>query len=99
MKLTTEELALQILATCMLINAQGFYLTTFTYDHMDALWVSVEPRGGLDEDEDAHRYSAVMNAAGAPDFDHAPVEGMGTLTGMLSQLQDYLLKEATPCAA
>lgn len=96
---TTEELALQILATCMLINAQGFFLATVTYWGADLLWVSVEPRGGLDEDDDAHRYSAVMNAAGAPDFDHAPVEGMGTLTGMLSQLQDYLQKEATRCAA
>lgn len=99
MKPTTEELALQILATCMLINAQGFFLATFTYVCGDFAWVSVEPRGGLDEDEDEHRYSAVMNAPGAPDFDHVPVEGMGTLTGMLSLLQDYLQKEATPCAA
>lgn len=99
MKPTTEELALQILATCMLINAQGFFLATFTYDCGDSVWVSVEPRGGLDEDDDAHRYSAVMNAPGDPDFDHAPAEGMGTLTGMLSQLQDYLQKEAIPCAA
>lgn len=99
MKPTTEEIALQILATCMLINAQGFFLATFTYVCRDSLWVSVEPRAGLDEDDAEHRYSAVMNTAGAPDFDHAPVEGMGTLTGMLSQLQDYLQKEAFPCAA
>ncbi|WP_236247398.1 hypothetical protein [Pseudomonas tohonis] len=99
MKPTTEELALQILATCMLINAQDVYLATFNYACIDNLWVTVEPLHGLDVDEDAHRYSAVLNDAGAPDFDYSPAEGMGTLTGMLSQLQDYLQKEAIPCAA
>lgn len=79
MKPTTEELALQLLATCMLINAQGIYLATLDYTGHN-VWVSVEPRAGLEEDDDAHRYSAA-------------------LTGMLSHLQDYLQKEATPCAA
>lgn len=98
MKPTTEELALQLLATCMLINAQGIYLATLDYSGHN-VWVSVEPRAGLEEGDDAHRYSAALNASDAPDFDHAPIEGLGTLTGMLSQLQDYLQKEATPCAA
>lgn len=109
MKPTTEELALQIFATCMLINSQGAWLANLHCSgHVSEIYVVMYPIEYWDTPEDERpapgstpRMSAYF--AGARSTWLTEEEGHENLQRLLTWVQGFLdlgqEKEATPCAA
>ncbi|WP_395503065.1 hypothetical protein [Ectopseudomonas mendocina] len=92
MKPTVEELLLQILSTCLLINSQGIHHASLELLGGHGLcMVTVEPVVGLEAEEEEARYWAALKDHDQPEPEPGPTRHHATLAEQLEYLQRYLL--------